>query len=223
MRVIARLFGRFFSFTVWATIACRCALADNELRCADRAFNVAKYVEAETRYRALYNAASAGGDGLAAAELLNNIAATRLERGDYNDLLRLSQSAHALKRRNAGKRTAIADPGDNNLLVDGGLERGLVPPWGSGQYEAGLDTTRQVRGIWWNSGGARGHVKIDTDVRYEGTRSLRITMHSKPAPPVFVTTSQRIDRLRPNTVYRISLMYTGREYRGGASIAHDAG
>ena len=223
MRTVARGFLRVFAFAAWIALAWGGALADDELRRADRAFNAGRFEEAESRYRALFDVARANGDELLAAELLNNIAASASERGSYNELLQISRGADAIKRRAAGRSAAAGSPRDNNLLMHGGFESGLVPPWGGGQYEAGLDTTRQARGIWWNSGGARGHVKIDTDIRLEGSRSLRITMHSTPAPHVFVTTSQRISRLRPNSVYRISLMYTGRSYKGGATIAHDAG
>ena len=92
------------------------------------------------------------------------------------------------------------------MLINGGFENSLTLPWGTGNYER-----RPGFGIWWNSAQksdtppTRGYMKIDTDIRHSGERSLRITNFSKRASGVFVTTAQRIEGVKPNSIYRIAL------------------
>jgi CHAT domain-containing protein/Tfp pilus assembly protein PilF len=98
--------------------------------------------------------------------------------------------------------------------VNGGFESGLLPPWGTGHYERRGGKFRF--GIWWNSGNARSFFKIDSTQDHSGHQSLLIRNFSRAKPHVFGTTSQRIERLLPNTVYRLSLWAKAKDLEKGA-------
>jgi hypothetical protein len=66
-------------------------------------------------------------------------------------------------------------------------------------------------------------MKIDTDVKHAGERSLRITNYSPTAPHVFTTLSQRISQLVPNTTYTVTCWVKAQDLKPGAvSFALDA-
>lgn len=111
-------------------------------------------------------------------------------------------------------------PTSGNLLLNSGFEDGLAHPWGTGHYETSQGQSRF--GVWWNSMNARAFMKIDTDQRHSGKNSLRITSYSPVQPHVFVTTSQRLTGLQPNTIYRISLFAKAENLSRGVSFAVDA-
>ena len=90
----------------------------------------------------------------------------------------------------------------------------LVHPWGTGHYERSDGGFKF--GLWWNSGGAKAYMKIDTAEQYAGRQSLRITNFSPAKPHVFTTLSQRISLLKPNAVYRISFLVKTPDLTPGA-------
>ena len=150
------------------------------------------------------------------AEIINNMAAIQLMLGKPDALMRYRKLADKIKRQyfllSKQADLALALPG--NLLVGGGFERGLLPPWGGGHYERSKGKFRF--GIWWNSGNARAYMKIDQAIKHAGKRSLRITNFSKAKAHVFTTTSQRINGLRPNTLYRVSMHIKAQNLQPGA-------
>jgi CHAT domain-containing protein/tetratricopeptide (TPR) repeat protein len=180
---------------------------------ADRAFNAERYDEALALY--LEADAVAGLPPAVRGEIANSIAAVHLARGDGAGFRRYFQIANRLKAPpgppEAGPAPRAVEP---NLLQNGGFEAGLVFPWGTGQYERAAGPTRF--GVWWASGGARGYVKVDTEHRAAGRRSIRLTNFSPAAPHVFLTTAQRISGLTPNAVYRVSLAAKAQDLRPGA-------
>ena len=200
-------------------------LANEKLRLADQLFNNNRFGEALRIYNSLRKQSLKSNNLPFAAEMLNNLAATQLMMGNVNKLRELSSRSHVEKWRSSkGDLSKDDNRSRNNLIVNGSFEQGLVPPWGGGQYESGLDTSRQKRGIWWNSNGALAYMKIDTAERAHGQRSLQIRNLSPHGAHVFTTTSQRIDRLRPNSIYRISFSYKAVDFKNSAAtIAFDAG
>ncbi len=183
---------------------------------ADTAFNAGDMARAWKLYGRAHKKAKRRKDRLAQAEIINSMAAIQLILGKPRQLLRYRQSADRIKRKHylssRRTRTALALPG--NLLVGGGFERGLLPPWGGGHYERKKGKFRF--GIWWNSANARAYMKIDHAIRHSGKRSLRITNFSKAKAHVFTTTAQRINGLRPNTLYRVSLFIKAKNLKPGA-------
>lgn len=178
------------------------------LREADRAFNAGDYARAESGYqRALSRA-----HGRWACELRNSLAAVAMARSDLERFQQLFAEVKACKAEQSIAQKASSD----NLLVDGGFEDGLNWPWGSGHYEDSAGKT--AFGAWWNSMNARAFMKLDADVRHSGDYALRVTNFSPSAPHVFTTTAQRIDGLRPNSVYRISLYAKAEDLTPGAVV-----
>ena len=219
-------FATFFALLISGNISHPSVLlANSELRKADHAFNEGRLREAFSLYSTLRNEAIKSKDRQFAAEMLNNLAAVNLLKGDLKGHRDLTYRSHREKWRNSSLVRSFNDErSKENLIVNGSFEQGLTPPWGGGQYESGLDSSRQKRGIWWNSGGAKAYMKIDTAERADGERSLRIRNLSAHASHVFTTTSQRIDRLKANDIYRISFSYKAENFeKGAASIAIDAG
>jgi len=166
---------------------------------ADRLFNAERYDEALALYVEAYGRPDL--PPAVSGEIANDIAAAHMAWGDAAGFQTYFQQANRLKApAGVGAARQTAGP---NLLQNGGFEDGLVFPWGTGQYERTAGPTRF--GVWWPSGGARGYMKLDTEHRHSGRRSLRLTNFSPTAPHVFLTVSQRISGLTPNTVYRVSL------------------
>jgi CHAT domain-containing protein len=197
---------------------------DEAVRAADRAFNVGDIDGAERLYLHAREEALAGGDSATAAEIDNDRAAIRLLQDNYPGFDQLRQSADFAKRGSLSARSAALSTQEpsGNLLINGGFEEGLVPPWGGGRWERPEGNTKF--GIWWNSGGARAYMKVDRDVRHSGKRSLRITNFSKVASGVFTTTAQRINGVRPSTVYCVSMFIKAQDLSPGAvTFAIDAG
>jgi CHAT domain-containing protein/tetratricopeptide (TPR) repeat protein len=188
---------------------------------ADQEFNAGQYQTARENYQQAGQQVQGRGREQFRCELLNNLAAAYMAQ---NDLANFYRYFHMVKECNAAlakvpiQATSRAAPG--NLLINGGFEDGLIPPWGSGHYETSAGRTRF--GIWWNSNNARAFMKVDTDQHHSGKKSLRITNYSPPAPHVFTTTSQRITGLTPNTVYRLSLYAKAENLQGGVNFAVDA-
>ncbi len=192
------------------------AHAQSLVQRGDEAFNAGDMAHASKLYGRALKRARRQRNRLAEAELINNMAALQLIRGKPRQLLRYRRIADKIKRRHflssKRARTVLALPG--NLLVGGGFERGLLPPWGGGHYERKNGKFRF--GIWWNSANARAYMKIDHAIKHSGKRSLRITNFSKSKAHVFTTTSQRINGLHPNTLYRISMFIKAKELKAGA-------
>jgi CHAT domain-containing protein/predicted negative regulator of RcsB-dependent stress response len=190
-------------------------------RQGDQYFNRDEYDTALNYYeQALQKARQAKGTK-DQCELLNDMAAVCMARGDLKNFQHLfaltKECIQSLEKPDTTSGTR-SSPG--NLLVNGGFEDGLNHPWGTGHYEADSGKTRF--GIWWNSNHARAFMKIDTDERHSGKKSLRVTNNSPATPHVFTTTSQRISGLTPNTVYRVSLYAKARNLSPGVSFAVDA-
>ncbi len=119
------------------------------------------------------------------------------------------------------RRSLPASPAEDPFLqAEGGFERGLIPPWGTGHYESGNFNF----GIWWNSAGCRSYAKLDGAERHSGSASLRLTNFSPTASNVFGTTSQRIRGISPNTLYEVSVWARAENLSPGAvQLVMDAG
>lgn len=191
------------------------------IRQGDQRFNAGRYADALADYqRALLKARERGRTG-EECEILNNLAAAFMAQGELENFHRAFAQARQCTWSEEKARTAgLIRPTSGNLLVNHGFEEGLTRPWGTGHYEAAQGKTRF--GVWWNSMNARAFMKIDTDQRHSGEKSLRITSYSPAKPHVFVTTSQRITGLQPNTIYRISLYARAENLSRGASFTVDA-
>jgi CHAT domain-containing protein len=190
-------------------------------RQGDQFFNRDEYDTALKYYEQAFQLAGQASRTKDQCELLNDMAAVYMARGDLMNFQRFFALAKECSRGLSKPETASATkspPG--NLLVNGGFEDGLKHPWGTGHYEAASGKTGF--GLWWNSNNARAFMKIDTDERHSGEKSLRVTNYSPGAPHVFTTTSQRISGLTPNTVYRVSLYAKARNLSPGVSFAVDA-
>lgn len=203
------------------------AQSSDPLGKADLVFNSGNFERAYDLYGDVRQRAKSMGDNALAAEALNSMAATQLMLGQPLMLLRLRRAADQEKRQLYSQRLLAPSEtpsagSEGNLIVDGSFEDGLVPPWGGGHYEREKGGFRF--GIWWNSANAQAFMKIDSDVRFSGKRSLRLTNLSPAKPHVFSTTSQRITGLHPNTIYRITMRIKAEQIRSSAiSLAIDAG
>ncbi len=191
------------------------------IRQGDQRFNLGRYADALSDYqKALLKARQPGHPG-AECEILNNIAAVFMAQGEMENFHRAFAQARACQW--SGEKSPAAGlirPTSGNLLLNSGFEDGLAHPWGTGHYETSQGQSRF--GVWWNSMNARAFMKIDTDQRHSGKNSLRITSYSPVQPHVFVTTSQRLTGLQPNTIYRISLFAKAENLSRGVSFAVDA-
>lgn len=191
------------------------------VRRGDRRFNTADYGGAIEDYRKALLQARKSRLAREECELLNNMAATFMAQNNLEDFHRaFAQTRECKWGLEKVRKAQVARPGPGNLLVNGGFEAGLVHPWGTGHYETVQGKSHF--GIWWNSMNARAFMKLDSDQRHSGRRSLRITNYSPPQPHVFTTTSQRLKGLKPNTVYRLSLYAKADNLKGGAFFTVDA-
>ncbi len=155
----------------------------------------------------------------AIAQLINNMAAVHMALGNTKEFHRFFLAV----RRIARKIFPLSENADekDNLIINGGFEKGLVLPWGTGHYERPDGKFRF--GIWWNSMNARAFMKIDTAIKHSGENSLRITDYSPSAPHVFTTLSQRIKPAVPNSLYEISCYVKAENLKPGAvNFALDA-
>ena len=96
------------------------------------------------------------------------------------------------------------------LIVNGGFERGLMQPWGTGLYSEG-------RPLWWNSGGCGSTVEIDETGAIEGAAALHIINPSPRAAQVYGTVAQRI-RIEPNRPYRITVWARGLDLASAGAV-----
>jgi CHAT domain-containing protein/tetratricopeptide (TPR) repeat protein len=178
----------------------------------DRYFNRGDYQRAMISYQEAY--ARVDHALPLSAEIMNNVAAVNMAENNIQAFHKNFALAKNAKQRFAG-RTSHSD-GNDNMLMNGGFEEGLIYPWGTGHYER---TDGKFRfGLWWNSNNAKALMKIDRAEKHSGQKSLRITNYSPHAPHVFTTLSQRISDLEPNTVYRISLHAKAKELTRGAVV-----
>src|SRR5438067_10604710 len=69
------------------------------------------------------------------------------------------------------------------IIDNGGFERGLTSPWGTGH-------TIGQPGIWARSGDCRGGAWADDQVFHSGARSLYVGSGSPREPQVYGTTQQ---------------------------------
>ena len=139
--------------------------------------------------------------------------------GNTKEFHRFFSAARQISRK-IPPATRSVDQKDN-LIINGGFEKGLVLPWGTGHYERPDGKFRF--GIWWNSMNAKAFMKIDTNMKHSGRNSLRITNYSSSAPHVFTTLSQRIKPAVPNSLYEISCYIKAENLKPGAvNFALDA-
>ncbi|MEW6282126.1 MAG: CHAT domain-containing protein, partial [Candidatus Eremiobacterota bacterium] len=175
---------------------------------ADRAFNRGDFGRAERLYQE--------GLDVDRARALEGLGAVYLSTGRDDDFRKAVAETAAL-RRNLPTPAAGAGP---ELVSEGGFERGLVPPWGTGHYESGNFSF----GIWWNSLTCRSFAKMDGAVVRSGSASLRITNFTPAGPHLFGTSSQRIRAVTPNTLYEVSLWARADSLAPGAvQLILDAG
>ncbi|MCP4701956.1 MAG: CHAT domain-containing protein [Gammaproteobacteria bacterium] len=192
------------------------------IRKGDWHFNRGEYSEAQALYRQVHTRLKNQKPfPPALSEVINNIAAVYMARGELSRFREAFSISRNLKQRLVRKTAALRRTG-TNILINGGFEDGLIFPWGTGHYER---TDGKFRfGVWWNSKNAKAFMKIDADLRHGGEKSLRITNNSPSEPHVFSTLSQRITGLAPNSVYRISYYAKAENLSGGAvSFTIDAG
>ncbi len=194
-------------------------IVDGLVQQGDVLFNQGRFREAQQLYdQAMETIGDDPRQRLLLCELIQNTAAVLQATGEQNRFYTKFKLADRCKRA-AGSPKAEPDLG--NLLVNGGFEDGLIPPWGTGHYES--DTGKTAFGIWWNSMNARAFMKVDTDRPHAGRRSLRITNYSPSEPHVFTTSSQRIRGLTPNTLYKVTMYVKAEDLSPGAlSFAIDA-
>lgn len=204
----------FSSGPVWGTAP------EDDIRTADHLFNQGNSTQALAVYQQvrLSLEKSAPASPLL-SEAINNIAAVYMSEDKIPEFQTYFAAAKTLKQQ-IGSKASVQKPQDQ-LLVNGGFEDGLIFPWGTGHYERG--DGRFGFGVWWNSMNAKAFMKIDMDEKHSGKRSLRITNYSPVAPHVFTTLSQRIEGLKPNTIFRISGFARAKDLAPGAvSFAFDA-
>ncbi|MBT9587870.1 CHAT domain-containing protein [bacterium] len=161
---------------------------------ADSAFNQGDLARAEQLYQEFAQQALGDGNLESQARALEGLAAVFLSTG-RDDRYRATMQEVVRVRRSLPGSTS------QELLLEGGFERGLVPPWGTGHYESGNFNF----GIWWNSSSCRSFAKMDSAVAHRGRSSLRLTNFSKAGAHIFGTTAQRIRAVQPNTVYEAEL------------------
>ncbi|MEX0614261.1 MAG: carbohydrate binding domain-containing protein [Pirellulales bacterium] len=111
---------------------------------------------------------------------------------------------------------AAARPDGPTLLVEEGFEKGLITPWGTGQYAKGRST-------WWNSGGCDSRAVVDTRHARSGQASLHVINRTPRSPHVFGTTQMPVP-IRSGIRYRISVWARARGLAsaGAVNIAVDA-
>jgi CHAT domain-containing protein/predicted negative regulator of RcsB-dependent stress response len=202
---------------------CQGVTQDDELRAADEAFNRGDTKQALAVYRRVQRATEVSQPSSPlVAEMINNIAAVDMAEGNMSEFNKHFALAKRVKQElGARVRVEKVTVANNQLLVNGGFEDGLIFPWGTGHYERA--DGRFGFGVWWNSMNARAFMKIDAAEKNSGQRSLRITNYSPAAPHVFTTLSQRITGLKPNTIYQISYYAKAQDLAPGAmSFAIDA-
>jgi hypothetical protein len=109
--------------------------------------------------------------------------------------------------------TISGSPKGRDIVLSGDFERGLVAPWGTGQYAAG-------KSAWWNSGKCNSVATADQSDA--GGLALHIINHSPRAPHTYGTTQQPL-RLEAGQRYSITAWARANNLRsdGGASIAVD--
>jgi len=98
-----------------------------------------------------------------------------------------------------------------SIVVNGGFENGLAPPWGTGLYSQG-------RPGWWNSSNCNSTAEVDERVAMEGIVSLYIANSSPRAAQVYGTTAQRI-RIEPKRPYRITIWARGLELGSNGAVS----
>ncbi|MBN2826290.1 MAG: CHAT domain-containing protein, partial [Campylobacterales bacterium] len=184
----------------------------------DKAFNQQHYTKAKQAYQKLLDEWGKEYYTLKYAQLLNNLAAVEIAQKHYHQSKITLRSVNQLKQSliPKSKRAYSSD----NLVQNGGFEEGIVFPWGTGHYERNDGKFRF--GLWWNSMNAKAYMKIDTDIKHSGERSLQVGNASPSAPHVFSTLSQRITGLQPNQVYRIEYYLKAKDLRS-VSFAIDPG
>lgn len=189
-------------FRGWCLLACvllspwaASAAPGGDFLRADRAFDRGEADAAWREYEACAADARARSDSEGLARALEGQAALLLLRGDDRAFRETMGTVAALRR---ALPTRAAEGG---LAAEGGFERGLVPPWGTGHYESGNFSF----GIWWNSSTCRSFAKMDGAVTHAGRASLRITNLTPAGGHLFGTTAQRIRAVKPNTLYEISV------------------
>ena len=194
----------------------------NLVRHCDEEFNRGKHDSALACYQDAYRLAESSGQEDWRCEILNNMAAVFMATQDLERFPNYFLGARRCRESRDDIRLRAGQASSpENLLANGGFEEGIAYPWGTGHYETAAGKTRF--GSWWNSMNARAFMKIDSNERHSGERSVRVTNYSPAEPHVFLTTSQRIPGLRPNTVYRVSLYAKARDLaRGAVSFAVDA-
>lgn len=183
---------------------------------ADEAFNSGNLPQAESMYQSIVAATQT--QPLPLARALEGLAAIYLTRGQ--DALFRSTMAEVVRLRRSQPLAQPDSVDPSQLLAETGLERGLVPPWGTGHYESGHFNF----GIWWNSSTCRSFAKMDSSQSHSGQSSLRLSNFTPVGPHLFGTTSQRIRAVSPNTNYEISLWAKADSLSPGAvQIIVDAG
>lgn len=98
-----------------------------------------------------------------------------------------------------------------SVLINGGFEKGLVPPWGTGLYSEG-------RAGWWNSNGCGSTVEIDESAAMEGATALHIMNPSSRSAQVYGTIAQRI-RIEPKRPYRITVWARGLDLATAGAVS----
>lgn len=176
---------------------------------ADRAFDAGDLPAASRGYEACAAEARSRGDSEALARALEGQAALLLLQGDDGAGYRRGMAEVTSLRRSLAIPAASAR---SNLVREGGFERGLIPPWGTGHYESGDFNF----GAWWNSVSTRSFAKMDGAVTRSGRASLRITNLTKGGPHLFGTTAQRVRAVKPNTLYEISVWARAQDLEPGA-------
>lgn len=204
----------------WIVLACLVlapwtAWAAADFLPADRALDRGDLEAAARGYAACAADARARGNEADRARALEGQAAVLLLRGDDRGFRETMATVATLRR-------ALPSPAAvGGLVGEGGFERGLVPPWGTGHYESGNFNF----GIWWNSSTCRSFAKMDSAVVHAGRASLRITNLTPGGPNLFGTTAQRIRAVKPNTLYEVTLWARadGLAHDGAVQILVDPG
>ncbi|MFA7483843.1 MAG: CHAT domain-containing protein [Vulcanimicrobiota bacterium] len=202
----------FFSLLLIAPVGAQTGFEE-----ADRVFNQGDFEKAENLYQKLSEQAKAEQKALDLVRALEGVSAAQMTRGDRENSRANSAQASSLRRQFAPATGSAPSP---ELVQGGDFEQGLQPPWGTGHYESGNFNF----GIWWNSKTCRSFAKTDSQIRYRGQSSLRITNLTPAGDHLFGTTSQRIRGIKPNTIYELSVWARGEEITPGAvQFVMDAG
>lgn len=201
-------FLMFLSGPLWAQVS---------FEEADRVFNQGHFSRAESLYQELSERSRAEQKALDLARALEGLSAAQMTQGDSTGARASAIQVSAIRRQFAlasGPTTGI------ELVVGGDFEQGLQHPWGTGHYESGNFNF----GIWWNSSTCQSFAKSDSQIRHEGSSSLRVTNLTPAGDHLFGTTSQRIRGIKPNTLYELTVWAKADELSHGAvQFVMDAG